>query len=105
MKPNHPFFTPDVASQILLKLEQASPQAEPIPNPTDMQMSPALSRTLDAALALSKELGHKQVDPLHLLAAALSDPSTQASEVLKEAGVTREAVIAAIKATESSDHA
>src|SRR5262249_5548424 len=115
----------------------------------DMHISPALSRILELALALSRELGHKQVEPpgspehagfagagvgpLHLLAAVLSEPSCKASdhpsnrntgacwgprgfhpsatkpssayEILRDAGVTREAVIAAIKATESSDHA
>jgi ATP-dependent Clp protease ATP-binding subunit ClpA len=105
LKPSSPFFPAELASQLLLKLEQVFTKSEAIPDSTDMPASPALNRTFDAAMALSKQLGHKQVEPLHLLAAALSEPSSKASEVLKEAGVTREGVIAAMRAAEPDDDA
>lgn len=105
LKPSHAFFSRDVASEVLLKLGQAFPQAEPIPTSTDMPLSPALKRIFDAALALTKELGQKEVGPLHLLAAVLSEPSSKAAEFLKDAGVTREAVISAVGASELDDHA
>ena len=97
------FFTADVAAQILQKLERLFPKAEPIPESTDMPGSLALKRIFDGALALTKELGHKQVEPLHLLAAVLAEPST-ASEVLRDAGVNKEAVIAAMATTKADDH-
>lgn len=97
LKPIRPFFLGEVASEVLLKLERVFTKADAIPDQRDMPISPALSRTFDAAIALSKQLGHKHVEPLHLLAAILSEPSSKASEVLTEAGVTRKAVIAALR--------
>ena len=105
LKPSRQFFTAELASQILPKLERLLTKSEPIPDSTDMPASPALSRTFDAAITLSKELGHKQVEPLHLLAAALSEPTSKASEVLNEAGVTREGVIAAMRAIHPDEDA
>src|SRR5689334_9747222 len=52
LKPAHPFFPPEVASEVLLKVERALTKADPIPDQTDMQASPAVSRTFDAALTL-----------------------------------------------------
>lgn len=44
----------------------------------------------------------EHVEPLHLLAAALSDETSATAEVLKQAGIANEAVIAAIKSGEYS---
>jgi ATP-dependent Clp protease ATP-binding subunit ClpA len=92
-----PFFSYEVASEVLIELERVFTKSEPIPDSTDMPVSPALRAVFNAAMALSIELRHQPIEPLHLLAATLSESKSKASEVLKRAGVTKEAVIAAIR--------
>jgi ATP-dependent Clp protease ATP-binding subunit ClpA len=96
--PEHPFFSVETASKILTGIEQLlPPQSEPIPDSTDMESSPAFSETSAAATALAKELHHEKVEPLHLVAAMLSKKGTAVAEVLEQAGISRDAVIAAIQ--------
>lgn len=96
-RPSVQFFTPETASGILVRLQQILPHGKAIPDSVDMPISSDLSRTFEAAMALMTELHHKQVEPLHLLAAALSEESSQVSEVLRDFGISREGVIQAIK--------
>jgi hypothetical protein len=50
-------------------------------------------------MALKEELKQESVEPLHLLAAELSQDS-KAAQILKDVGLTTEQVIAAIKSGE-----
>ena len=77
----------------------------------DMPLSEAAQRVLLTAKELSEELRGpatpsripaQHVQPLHLLAAALSEEESPSVEVLKRAGITKEAVMAAIKTGEYS---
>jgi ATP-dependent Clp protease ATP-binding subunit ClpA len=61
-----------------------------------MTMSPGLQHTLDSATALARELHHTQVQPLHLVAAILAEESSTLAEILREAGISKEAVIQAL---------
>jgi len=79
-----------------VRLQQILPHGKAIPDSVDMPISSSLSSAFDAAMALRTELQHKQVEPLHLLAAALSE-SSQVSEALHELGISKEGVIQAIK--------
>ena len=101
LRPSVPFFAPQTASAILVKLEQVLPQGKAIPDQEDMPISSALGRAFDDALTLKTELHHEQVEPLHLLAAALAEPSSQASEALLSLGITKEVVMNAMKGGES----
>jgi hypothetical protein len=76
-----------------------------------MPLSDAAQRLLTAAKELGEELcgelttGRMRVErvqPLHLMAAALSDDVSATYEVLKQAGIAKETVIAAIKSGEYS---
>ena len=58
--------------------------------------SSALASVLDAATGLAKELQHNEVHPLHLLAAMLSEEGDVTLEILKDVGLSREAVMAAL---------
>jgi hypothetical protein len=123
--PTHrPFFTTGIAAEIQRRLEPLMPSnAKPLPSSVDMPVSDALAELFATAIKLGEELrgeparpsriqmgrparpsriqvGH--VEPLHLLAAALSDETSATAEVLKRAGITKEAVIAAIKTGEYS---
>lgn len=112
--PTHrPFLTAEVAAEIQRRLEPLMPSnAKPLPTSVDMPLSDALAELFATAIKLGEELrgeparpprvqvGH--VEPLHLLVAALSDETSATAEVLKQAGITKEAVIAAIKSGEYS---
>ena len=102
LKPSRPYFSAEAASEIRLAIERVSAKSKPIPDSEDMQASPALSRTFQNALALREKLGQKQVEPLLLLAGFLSEQPCEACEILKQAGITREAVLAAITTGEHS---
>ncbi len=109
---SRPFFTAEVAAEIRRGLEPLMPSsAEPLPDSADMPLSDAVQRLLMAAKELGKELCGElttarmqveRVQPLHLLAAALSDDVSATAEVLRQAGVAKETVIAAIKNGEYS---
>jgi ATP-dependent Clp protease ATP-binding subunit ClpA len=99
--PTHrPFFTAEVAAEIQRKLEPLLPNAGPVRDSLDMPVSPALVRILKAVKDRSKESHDGQVEPLHLLAEVLSDDASAVADVLKQAGVTQEAVAAAIESGE-----
>src|SRR5215469_6198609 len=88
-----PFFSTEVASQVLLGLHNILPQHESLADSVDMPMSSSLERTLNAATTLAGELQHSQVQPLHLVAAILAEENSGPAEILREAGISREAVI------------
>ncbi len=92
-----PFFSAEVASQVLLGLHNILPRHEPITDSVDMAMSSSLERILNAATTLAGELQHSQVQPLHLVAAILAEESSEPADILKEAGISREAVIQALR--------
>lgn len=94
LRPGHPFFSAEAASA---KLEGILPlRTEPIPRSADMAASPTLQHIFTAALELATELHNDRVGPLHLLAGVLSQESEPSSEILKQVGISRQAVIAAI---------
>jgi len=98
LRPAHPFFSAEAASAVLATVQRVlPPKAEPVPLSTDMPASPAFSDICTAARDLANDLHHNRVEPLHLLAVMVADESTGAVEILKQHGITREAVIAAIQ--------
>ena len=60
-------------------------------------MTPDLRRIFQSAESGLEELHHKQVDPLHLLAAALELPSRPEVDLLTRAGISEENVRARLK--------
>jgi ATP-dependent Clp protease ATP-binding subunit ClpA len=96
--PERAFLSPEAASEILSRIEQLlPPEAEPLADSADMQCSSALGETFARATALAKELHHEKVEPLHLVAAMLSIEGSGLVAILERAGISREAVIAAIQ--------
>ena len=112
------FLSAETAAEIQRRLEPLLPKANPLPDSVDMPVSEALKELFATATKLGEELrgeparpsriqvGHPvrpsriqvgHVEPLYLLAAALSAETSATAEVLKQAGITKEAVIAAIK--------
>lgn len=105
--PDHPpFFSAEAAATIHRGLEPLLPASDaPSPESVEMPLSAAVKDVLLAAYGLSQELRHERagnVEPLHLLAAVLADETCEVGKIVKEAGVEREAVIAAIRSGEYS---
>ena len=61
-----------------------------------MQMPSGL-QLIEAATTLARELEHNRVQPLHLVAAILAEETSGPAEILKEGGVSREAIIQALR--------
>jgi ATP-dependent Clp protease ATP-binding subunit ClpA len=111
--PTHrPFLTAEVAREIQRGLEPLmQSKAKSLPTSVDMPLSEAAQRVLLAAMELSEVLRGpampsriqvQQVEPLHLVAAVLSENTSATAEILNQAGIASEAVIAAIKSGEYS---
>jgi ATP-dependent Clp protease ATP-binding subunit ClpA len=91
-----PFFASEVAANTLVRLQNILPQQEPIADSVDMQVSPRLQHILNAATTLAGELNHTQVQPLHFVAAILTEENSGPAEILREAGISKDAVIQAL---------
>jgi ATP-dependent Clp protease ATP-binding subunit ClpA len=108
MRSHRPFFTAETAAKIQRGLEPLMPgNAQGLPDSADIPVSETGQRVMLGAKELSEELRHEpatpsrmqeaHVEPLHMLAAALSDDTSAVAGVLKQAGVTKEAVMKAIE--------
>jgi len=89
-KTHDPFFTPEVAADLLAKLKEILPRSNP--RTDGMQTSPEFERALDVAEQLRNEFHQGEVQPLHVLAAALREPC-EATKMLQAAGITEEKVL------------
>lgn len=92
-----PFFSAEVASKALLRLHNILPQQEPVVDSVDIVMSPSLQHILNAATTFAGTLHHSQVQPLHLVATILAEEGSGPAEILREAGISKEAVIQALR--------
>jgi Clp amino terminal domain, pathogenicity island component len=92
-----PFFSAELASKVLPRLHNLLPQHEPVADSLDMPMSSGIQNIMEAATTLARELEHNQVQPLHLVAAILAEETSEPAEILKEAGVSRQAIIQALR--------
>jgi hypothetical protein len=100
--PSHsPFFPPATAGDIVTRIENLLPQSEPYTHTIDVPLSADLERTFDEAKNVRSMFHHKQIEPLHLLAAVLGQESNQHVKLLRETGITREMVMERLRATES----
>jgi hypothetical protein len=90
------FLSSEVAISVIEEIQNVSPRRQPIPTSADMSISPALSLVLGLANDLQQKFQSKLVTPLHLLAAVLAG-STKGVLSLRDAGITQETVIDAIR--------
>lgn len=92
--PSHiPFFSSEIAEDLLAKLERRLPQSQPVAMTAEMPLSPSLKRAFDSAKALQTRLQHNEIEPLHLLAAILRGESSQGVKLLQDSGITQESVL------------
>ena len=91
-----PFFSPEMASLLLTKIEELFPPSPPVPKSQEMPISSELNHLFGVAQDIKREFQSGSIEPLHLLAAALREPSSGASQVLFDAGITQEKVSGAL---------
>jgi ATP-dependent Clp protease ATP-binding subunit ClpA len=96
VEPHTAFLPAEVAVKLLAEVQDALPRRQSVPASADLPVSGALSLVLGVANDLQQKFQSKQVTPLHLLAAVLAG-STNGVLSLREAGITQETVIDAIR--------
>ncbi len=98
-QPHTPFFSKSSAADLLAGLETLLPRSSssPIPDSRDLTMTADLQHVFQSAEGGLEEFHHKQVEPLHLLAAVLDLPSRPEVDLLRRAGISQENVRAKLK--------
>lgn len=81
------------AEDLLANIEGLFPQSEPVALNAEIPLSPSLERVLDSAKTLQARLQHREIEPLHLLAAILKEESSQGVKLLRDSGITQEKVL------------
>lgn len=95
--PHPPFFDAQTAKDLLTKVERLMVRSAPVPSTVDMPVSAELERAFTVATGLADKLHQKQVQPLHLLSAAVEDGSSKGAELLRQSGVTHDKVFQALR--------
>lgn len=92
-----PFFSSEIASQLLTKIRALSSHSQPVATSQDLPISEDLLHALSIALELKRKFQTERVEPLHLLAAGLEDKSSKPTRIFLDAGITREMALEAIR--------
>jgi hypothetical protein len=96
-EPHAAFFSAESASDLLVGVEGLLSHSSPIPPSEDMSVSADLSRVFESTEKLRNSLHHNQVQPLHFLAVILELNANQFADLFGRAGITKDAVFAALK--------
>ncbi len=92
LEPHSSFLSTQTAVDLLDRLGTLLPQSTPIADATDMSITKDLQTVLASAAEVKERFKHKQIEPLHLLAAVLATTGRPEVEELKSHGIT-EAVV------------
>ena len=98
--PHRPFFSPETADKLLTGIESFLPRLEPIGQTIELPLSHDVQLAFDEAEEIKSTFRHKQIEPLHLLAALLTQQASECVKVLLGAGITREQVLQKLRATD-----
>lgn len=91
------YFPATKASELTHRLEECLPKAEPLPSSADIPLSSEAKQALAIAGGLVTEFGQKYLDPVHILAGILKQGSGGGVALLRQAGVSDEQVMDAIR--------
>ena len=94
-----PFFSQEIANNLLTGMRDLLPQSQPVGHSTEIPVSPALERVFDASKDFQLQFQQSQIVPLHLLAAILTEESSQGVKLLQEFGITQEKVRGKLRGT------
>jgi hypothetical protein len=93
-----PFFPLGAANELLYRIEKLLPQSKPIAQTVEIPLSPDLKRVFDGANDVQSMFQHKEIEPLHLLAAVLTEESSRYVKLLQEVAITKELVLQRLNA-------
>lgn len=91
-----PFFPQKTAQDLLTRMQKHLPRSRPTSPTTSASVSPALRRVFDSAKAFQSRLQGNHIEPLHLLAAILTEGSSEGAASLQGCGLTCEKVLRAL---------
>lgn len=100
--PHNPLFSTEVASRILNGIEALLPYSEPIGHTVEVPLSHEVQLAFDEAERIQKTFLQRQIEPLHLLAAVLTEEGSQCVNLLLTEGITKELVLRKLKASDQS---
>ena len=92
-QPHLPFFSQELAEDLLTKLKKILPRSQAVPETTEMPLSSSLERVFDLAKELPPQFRHSHMEPLHFLVAILKQDSSEGAKLLRRSGVTLEIVL------------
>jgi len=99
--PSHPpFFPAETASELLTGIQNLLPQFEPIATTIEVPLSLGIVHVFDGAKEMESMFHHKQIHPLHLLEAVLTQDLGTLGKLLQEVGITKELVVERLRTTE-----
>jgi ATP-dependent Clp protease ATP-binding subunit ClpA len=91
-----PFFSSEVAEGLLSILDKKLAQSQPAALTAELPLTRSLERAFASAKAVQSQFRHNQIEPLHLLAAILTEEPSQGVKFLQSSGITREKVLLAL---------
>jgi hypothetical protein len=103
--PHRPYLPPELASDLLARLQAACAHSLPVPNQFDLPVADSVQRIFILATSIRHELRLNYVEPLHLLAASLGDESSRGAQIFRGAGITHEAIFNFIRTQSSLESA
>ena len=100
--PHSLFFSMEVASKALNGIEALLPHSEPIGHTVEVPLSNEVQLAFDEAESIQKRFLQRQIGPLHILAAVLTQEGSQCVKLLLTEGITKELVLRKLKASDQS---
>jgi hypothetical protein len=93
-----PFFPLGAADELLNRIDKLLPQSKPIAQTVEIPLSPDLKRVFERAKDMQSMSQHKEIEPLHLLAAVLTEESSRYVKLLQEVAINKELVLQRLNA-------
>jgi ATP-dependent Clp protease ATP-binding subunit ClpA len=95
--PHQAFLPLGLSGDLIAQIEALCSHSEALPPTTDIPMSEGMRRSFAIATLLRGALQQPAIEPVHLLAAVAGAEQSRAAQVLREAGITGERVLRAIR--------
>lgn len=92
-----PFLPPGLADDLLVRVQALCPLSQAVSSASDLPVSERTHQAFAASCALRDKLQQSKVEPLHLLAAIAEDESSGVAQILREAGITHENIVKAVR--------
>jgi hypothetical protein len=99
--PHTPFFSTEEASKLLNGIEAVLPHSGPVGHTVELPLSHEVQLAFDEAERIQKTFLQRQIEPLHLLAAVLTQEGSQCVKLLLTEGITKELVLRKLTSDQS----